>query len=479
MESITTLTYLGFLAAAAIVCYALPRVARPYFLLIVSYVYYGWTVDNRYVLWVLAAATLGTWALGLLIGTSKKKAVRIVCVVLTVLGGVWLLIYFKYWNMVIGLLGQSPIDLLTPLGLSYFVLAAMSYPFDVYRGKCEPEKNPLHYAMFVSFFPTMITGPIERYPHLGPQIKKSRRFSYDRCAGGAFRMAWGYFKKMVLADNLNLYISFVYASPESMAGPQLLAAALLFSVRLYMDFSGCCDIVLGAARILGYDLTENFDRPFEATSYAELWRRWHISLTNWFREYVYFPLGGSRCALWRTLLNTMVVFVVSGLWHGADWRYLIWGAVCGLIVVIARLTAKPRAMLAAHNPLYKLSWLRVSIQQCIVFMLFSFSFVFFAAGAYNFDPWTVLGGLTAGWQGIGDWWRVGELLISSGVDGGLQWMVPAGCMTVFLLEHYDQNIAEWIRRRNFVVRWVLYYGVGLSILFFAAFGQSMFIYQTY
>lgn len=477
--SITTITYLGYLAAVAILCYALQRKARPYFLLIASYVFFGYMAEQRPMLPVLIGVTVLTWLCGLLAGSSHKKAVRAVAVAVPVLTAIGLLVWFKYWNLFTGLLGQDPVELIAPLGLSYFLLAAVSYPIDVCRGKCKPTKNILHYAMFVSFFPTLITGPIERWGHLEPQIKESRRFDYDRLAGGLFRMAWGYFKKMVLADNLNLYISLVYASPETMTGPQLAAAALLFSVRLYMDFSGCCDIVLGAARILGYDLLENFDRPFEATSFAELWRRWHISLTGWFREYVYFPLGGSRCALWRVLLNTMVVFTVSGLWHGADWRYLLWGAACGLIAVIGRLTAKPRAALAARNPLYRLCWLKVSIQQAIVFLLFSFSLVFFAAAAYDFDPWLVLGGMASGWQGFGDWWSVGELLLSAGLDGGLEWMVPAGCLMVFLLEHYDQNIADWIRRRNFVVRWVLYYAAGLSILFFGAFGQSMFIYQTY
>lgn len=477
--TITTVTYLGYLAAAAILCYALPRVARPYFLLVASYVFYGWTAENRIMLPVLVGITLLTWGCGLLVGVSRKKAVRAAAVAVSVAGCVGVLAWFKYWNMLTALFGQSPVQLLTPLGLSYFVFAALSYPIDVYRGKCEVTKNPLHYAMFVSFFPTMITGPIERWGHMGPQVAESRRFDYDRMAGGAFRMAWGYFKKMVLADNLNLYVALVYGTPETMPGPQLLAATLLFSVRLYMDFSGCCDIAMGAARILGYDLIDNFDRPFEATSFADFWRRWHISMTGWFREYVYFPLGGSRCAPWRVLLNTVIVFVVSGLWHGADWRYLAWGLCCGLVMVIARLTARPRAFLARYNPLYKLCWLRVSIQQCIVFVLFSFTLVFFAAGTYNIDPWAVFGGMWSGWQGIGDWWRVGELLLSSGLDGGLEWMVPAGCLAVFLLEHYDQNIAAWIRRRNFVVRWVLYYAAGLSILFFAAFGQSMFIYQTY
>ena len=323
---LTTLLFLGFFAAVALLNYTLPRVLRPYCLLAASYLFYCWGANDRLLVPVLIAATLVTWGCGLVIGKCRIGPVRVIFLLLAVFTCVGLLFYYKYWNLFAtdilgGTVLQPRTDMVTPLGLGYFTLAALSYTIDVYKRRCKVELNPLHYTLFVSFFPALTTGPIERYPHFRPQIHKSRRFSYTRCAGGAFRMLWGYTKKMVLADNMNLYIKMVYDTPAEMNGPNLVAATLLFSLRLYLDFSGCCDIAIGAARILGYDLLENFHSPFEATSFAGLWQRWHMSLTGWLRDYIYIPLGGSRCNVVRHMLNTLIVFAVSGLWHGADLRY--------------------------------------------------------------------------------------------------------------------------------------------------------------
>ena len=312
--AITSLLFLAFFAAVALINYALPRVLRPYFLLLASYGFFCYDPVNRPLVWVMAAATLITWLCGLIIGKVRCKPVRILALLASVGFGIGILVYYKYWNLLADSLGGSLLsrreNLLAPLGLSYFTFAAMSYTIDVYKRRCRVETNPLHYALFVSFFPTLINGPIERYPQLRPQIRKSRRFSYQRCAGGAFRMLWGYTKKMVLADNLRQYVAAVYGDISAVGGPNLTVATVLFAVQLYMDFSGCCDIALGAARILGYDLIENFESPFEARTFNDFWRRWHISMTSWFRDYVYFSLGGSRCAPWRHYLNIVIVFVL-------------------------------------------------------------------------------------------------------------------------------------------------------------------------
>ena len=278
---LTTLLFLGFFAAVALLNYTLPRVLRPYCLLAASYLFYCWGANDRLLVPVLVAATLVTWGCGLVIGKCRIGPVRVIFLLLAVFTCVGLLFYYKYWNLLAadilsGTVLQPRTDMVTPLGLGYFTLAALSYTIDVYKRRCKVELNPLHYALFVSFFPTMTTGPIERYPHFRPQIHKSRRFSYTRCAGGAFRMLWGYTKKMVIADNLSHYVSLVYGDVGSMSGPNLVAATVLFAVQLYMDFSGCCDIALGAARILGYDLIENFQSPFEARTFNDFWRRWQL-----------------------------------------------------------------------------------------------------------------------------------------------------------------------------------------------------------
>lgn len=489
--SITTLLYLGFFAVVAVLNYALPRVARPYFLLIASYAFFCYTPENRALVPVLLGATVVTWACGLAIGKSKNKAVRVVFLLAAILTALGILLFYKYWDLfdlgvvnLAGLFGQKvepySFNLIAPLGLSYFTFASLSYTIDVFKRRCKVEPNLLHYAMFVSFFPTLITGPIERYPHLRPQIEKSRRFSYSRCAGGAFRMAWGYVKKMVLADNLALYVSFVYGDFSQMSGPNLLAASLLFALQLYMDFSGCCDIALGAARILGYDLIENFNSPFEATSFGDFWRRWHISMTSWFRDYIYFPLGGSRCSKPRHLLNLMIIFIVSGLWHGADWRYLMWGFACGAVSVLSAVTRSPRAVIARYNPLYRSDFVRRWVQRVIVYLLFAGTLVFFASALYNADPYAVYAGITRGWTGLSAAWKdVTTLLVDCGLDGRLPVMLTCGTLIVFAVESGGRNVAKWVRQQNFVLRWTLYYAMGAAILFFAVFGQSAFIYQNY
>ena len=463
--AITSLLFLAFFAAVALINYALPRVLRPYFLLAASYGFFCYDPVNRPLVWVIAAATVLTWLCGLIIGKVRAKPVRVLALAASVGFGIGILVYYKYWNLLADTVGGSILshreNLLAPLGLSYFTFAAMSYTIDVYKRRCRVETNLLHYALFVSFFPTLINGPIERYPQMRPQIQKSRRFSYGRCAGGAFRMLWGYTKKMVLADNLSHYVSLVYGDVGSMSGPNLVAATVLFAVQLYMDFSGCCDIALGAARILGYDLIENFQSPFEARTFNDFWRRWHISMTSWFRDYVYFSLGGSRCAPWRHYLNIVIVFVCSGLWHGADWRYLAWGLFTGLLAAFGVMTAGARQRINRYNPLYRMGWFKVFWQCLFTNALFCLTLVFFASAIYNTDPFAVYGSLLQGW------------------DGRLPVVLLFGCFVVFAAEHKGRSVARWIRQQVWPLRWTLYYGMAAAILFFAAFGQSAFIYQQY
>ena len=482
---LTTLLFLGFFAAVALLNYTLPRVLRPYCLLAASYLFYCWGANDRLLVPVLIAATLVTWGCGLVIGKCRIGPVRVIFLLLAVFTCVGLLFYYKYWNLFAtdilgGTVLQPRTDMVTPLGLGYFTLAALSYTIDVYKRRCKVELNPLHYALFVSFFPAMTTGPIERYPHFRPQIHKSRRFSYTRCAGGAFRMLWGYTKKMVIADNLSHYVSLVYGDVGSMSGPNLVAATVLFAVQLYMDFSGCCDIALGAARILGYDLIENFQSPFEARTFNDFWRRWHISMTSWFRDYIYFSLGGSRCAPWRHYLNIVIVFVCSGLWHGADWRYLAWGLFTGLLAAFGVMTARARQRINRYNPLYRMGWFKVFWQCLFTNALFCLTLVFFASAIYNTDPFAVYGSLLQGWDGLaGSWAQVSNLIYSSGIDGRLPVVLLFGCFVVFAAEHKGRSVARWIRQQVWPLRWTLYYGMAAAILFFAAFGQSAFIYQQY
>ena len=475
--AITSLLFLAFFAAVALINYALPRVLRPYFLLAASYGFFCYDPVNRPLVWVIAAATVLTWLCGLIIGKVRAKPVRVLALAASVGFGIGILVYYKYWNLLADTVGGSILshreNLLAPLGLSYFTFAAMSYTIDVYKRRCRVETNLLHYALFVSFFPTLINGPIERYPQMRPQIRKSRRFSYGRSAGGAFRMLWGYVKTMVIAEAVSPYVRQVYSHPADYAGPYLAAAAVLFSLYLYMNFSGCCDLAIGSARILGYDLLENFESPFLAPTFRELWRRWHMSLTGWFRRYLYVPLGGSRKGLFRHCMNLLLVFLFSGLWHGADWGYLWWGLASGLLSVAGLLFDK--ALKRPKNPQPLPLPLRV-LQVLRTYLLFSLVFVFFACALYGSSPAVMFAGMFKGWSGALPGLASG--FVAAGLDAASARVALIGAAFVFACEALG-NVSQWVRKLPFWVRWPLYYLLCLSILFFGAFGQSAYIYQQY
>lgn len=477
--------FLAFFAAAAVINYALPRVLRPYFLLAASYAFYLYDPDNAALVWLLLSATVITWAAGLALEKLQAKWARVVFVTVSFLCCGGFLFFFKYlgffeeiraglaalWG---GHTNALDLHLVAPLGLSYFTFASLGYVVDIYRRRYPAEKNPLKYALFVSFFPCIFTGPIERYDHMAQQFRRPRRFSYERCAGGAFRMLWGYFKKMVLADNLSVFVSAIFSKPESSTGPQLLLSILIFSMQLYMDFSGCCDIAIGGARILGYDLLENFNSPFMAESFSDLWRRWHMSLTGWFRDYLYIPLGGSRFGKVRHYINLLIVFLVSGLWHGAAWGYVLWGLASGVISVAESICR--RLMHAKSDvPCLPVLWLR----RVRTYLLFSLSVTFFMTALYGVDWSYLTANLTLGWNTF--FADPGAFFTSLSAFGlGGRKLVVLICGTAAVLAAESQgNVSEWIRRQNWSIRWPLYYALGCAVLFFGAFGQSVFIYQQY
>lgn len=484
-----SLIFLGFFAGVTILSYCVPKRIKPYFLLVASYLFYLYKPENARLIWVLITATLISWIGGILLGSRRitNPGVRRSILFLTILFNGFCLFQYKYydfftslWSNIVSTFGgqfqAKQLNLIAPLGLSYFLFQSMGYLFDVYKHKQRPVLNLAHYALFVSFFPCIFTGPIERAHHLIPQFSNPHPFDYQRMSGGAFRMLWGYFKKMVLADGIGCFVSTIYANPEKAAGPYLLAASLLFSYQLYMDFSGCCDIAIGGARILGFDLIENFRQPFGACSYGDLWRRWHISLSTWFRDYLYIPLGGNRCSKLRQSLNTIITFLVSGLWHGASWGYIIWGTLNGIILVIGKQTSSFRHRLQNKNPLYRLSFVKHTLQRICVYLLFTVCIVFFAADLYGGNAFSVYSGLFQGWN------LTGSQLLQGFVDNGLpvaiMYVLALGCPFVEIVESHGP-VAVWIRRQPAIIRWVIYYLLVLAILFFASFGKSAFIYQNY
>ena len=371
-----------------------------------------------------------------------------------------------------------------PLGLSFYVFTAIGYCADVAAGKVESEKNPVRFAVFLAFFGHGPSGPIVRYGQQAPQLdpgSETRRVSADRFCYGIKRLVLGLAKKAIIADQLALIYAKVASVPAAtLPAPILVLGYTAYMMQLYFDFSGYSDMAIGIGEFFGITLPENFEYPYLACSVGEYWRRWHISLSSWFRDYVYFSLGGSRCAPWRHYLNIVIVFVCSGLWHGADWRYLAWGLFTGLLAAFGVMTARVRQRINRYNPLYRMGWFKVFWQCLFTNALFCLTLVFFASAIYNTDPFAVYGSLLQGWDGLtGSWAQVSNLIYSSGIDGRLPVVLLFGCFVVFAAEHKGRSVARWIRQQVWPLRWTLYYGMAAAILFFAAFGQSAFIYQQY
>lgn len=320
------------------------------FVVVASYVFYGWW-DWRFLL-LIAFTSLCSYGSGLLIAKFREtpriaKAVNVVNIVVNLL----ILGLFKYYDFFVTsfadlFLGEKTdgllIKVILPVGISFYTFQALSYSIDVYRGKMEPTRDVIQFFAYVSFFPQLVAGPIERATNLLPQFAKPRTFDYETGVDGMRQILWGLFKKMVVADNCAVYVDQVFSTYQTQTGSTLLLAAILFAFQIYGDFSGYSDIAIGTAKLFGIKLMRNFNVPYFSRDIAEFWRRWHISLTTWFRDYVYIPMGGSRCSKAKIVRNTFVIFLLSGFWHGANWTFIAWGAYHALLFLPLILMGKNR-----------------------------------------------------------------------------------------------------------------------------------------
>jgi len=296
---------------------------------------------------LIFTSTLVTWLCGILLEKSETRQKKRMFLTISLLINFGILFVFKYFNFIndsvfqlldfAGLRWPVPnLDLLLPVGISFYTFQAVGYTIDVYRGDLKAEKNLGIYALFVSFFPQLVAGPIERATNLLPQFRKVQKLDAERFASGIRQMIWGYFMKVVVADRLALLVNAAYNNAAEHNGTTLLIATIFFAFQIYCDFAGYSNIAIGAARIMGFDLMTNFNRPYFSTNISEFWHRWHISLSTWFRDYVYIPLGGNRVSVKRNYFNVFITFVISGVWHGANWTFVIWGALHGLYISIQK-----------------------------------------------------------------------------------------------------------------------------------------------
>ena len=364
------------------------------FVVVASYVFYGWW-DWRF-LFLIAFTSICSYAAGILIGKfrnqpKKAKAVNALNIVVNLL----ILGIFKYYDFFAtafadAFLGGKTEGLLLkvilPVGISFYTFQALSYSIDVWRGKIEPTKDVIQFFAYVSFFPQLVAGPIERATNLLPQFGRKRTFDYETGADGMRQILWGLFKKMVVADNCAVYVDRVFSAYQTQSGSTLLLAAVLFAFQIYGDFSGYSDIAIGTAKLFGIKLMRNFKVPYFSRDIAEFWRRWHISLTTWFRDYVYIPLGGSRCSKAKIVRNTFVIFLVSGLWHGANWTFLAWGAYHALLFLPLILMGRNRRYRDTVAEGKWLPSLKEAGQMLLTFLLVVFGWIIFRSRSIG-DAW--------------------------------------------------------------------------------------------
>lgn len=387
-------SFLCFFPFVLVIYFIIPKKARYIWLLIASYYFYmGW--NARYAL-LMAFSTVVTWISGLLIEKSRsytKKNIDKLVVAGSFLINLSILVFFKYFdflldniNLIISKLGfeiiQNRFDIILPVGISFYTFQALSYTMDVYRGDIKAEKNPLKYALFVSFFPQLVAGPIERSKNLLNQIKEmdtKSLFDFERIRRGGIVMLWGFFQKMVIADRIAILVDSIYDEYYLYGSTALVIATISFAIQIYCDFASYSNIAIGAAEVMGFSLMENFNTPYFARNIKDFWDRWHISLSTWFKDYLYIPLGGSRKGTVRKYTNKLIVFLVSGLWHGASWNFVVWGFIHGIYQVVADILQPIKKRITSILEVKTDSFSYKLGQTVVTFILIDLAWIFFRA----------------------------------------------------------------------------------------------------
>lgn len=486
--------FLVFFPVTLLIYFIIPRKLRYIWLLIISYYFYMcWNAP--YALLLLTSTAI-TYATALLIRHWTDKPFHKKCIVgVSLFLNFGILFFFKYFNFAVSSLERilsklqisfdmPELDILLPIGISFYIFQAVGYTIDIYREKLEPEKNFLYYALFVSFFPQLVAGPIERSTNLLPQLKqvdKLQLWNTERIQRGGLLMLYGYFLKMIIADRAAIFVDTVFdpLSYQNYPGIFAAVAAILFSIQIYCDFAGYTYIAIGASKIMGIELMNNFNMPYLASNIKDFWDRWHISLSTWFKDYLYFPLGGSRKGTIRKYLNIFIVFVVSGLWHGAAWHYVAWGMIHGILRILGEATRNAREKLYAALH-FKRDTLAVKLWQIgFTFSTVTLAWVFFRAMSIKqallfiksifceFNPW-ILTEETIFYLGLDakDW---NVLLVSIFV-----------LLLIDILRYNKVRLSSLFMKQNLWFRWFAFYAGIIAIVVFGIYGSeydaSKFIY---
>jgi len=440
-----------------------------------SYVFYAWW-DYRF-LALIIISTLVDYFVGIQLHRKDKQSIRKLLLLTSIAVNIGLLGFFKYYNFFIdnfttafSFLGSeiqpNTLNIILPVGISFYTFQTLSYTIDIYKKKLEPTKDIVSFAAFVSFFPQLVAGPIERATNLLPQFYKKRHFEYKRAVDGLRQILWGLFKKVVIADNCAQFVNIIFDDYASYSGSTLLLGAVFFAFQIYGDFSGYSDIAIGTARLFGFNIKQNFAFPYFSRDIAEFWRRWHISLSTWFRDYIYIPLGGSRGTTWNQIRNVLVIFLVSGFWHGANWTFIAWGLLNALYFLPLLLFKRNRThtnVVAEHSMLPNM---REGLSIVATFLITVLAWIFFRADTMTQAMDYIM-----------------HLLDTS------LFTIPEIRPSFLLLFIVLFLIIEWLGRRQLyaiealwtkyprVLRWTIYYSIALLIFLYGGKEQEFIYFQ--
>ena len=463
-----SLAFVYFLPTVIILYYLLPYRFRWMLLLAASYYFYMcWKLE--YILLILAS-TLVDYVSGIFMGRYTQKKKKLVFLGLSLVTNLGLLFTFKYFNFFsesanllfaqVNIMVHFPeLNVLLPVGISFYTFQTLSYTIDVYYGKLKPEKHLGYFALYVAFFPQLVAGPIERYSRLAPQLKENHPFQYDNLVNGLRLILYGLFIKMVIADNLSVYVDQIYSVPSRFHSGSVLQGIFFYSFQIYSDFYGYSLIAIGSARMMGVRIMDNFNTPYLARSISEFWQRWHISLSTWFRDYVYFPMGGNRVQKSRWILNVLTVFLVSGLWHGANWTFVIWGGMFGIFYIVESLGTRFLHLKRVSHQFKPVHiWLVLK-----TFLLVTLLWIFFRSNDINHAIEVMKSAVT-------NWSLMDDFSVKPMV-----WFF----LILFIVSDiafYNTRIDNWIDKKPVLVRWSVYAVLIFSIIVFAGVENFPFIY---
>jgi alginate O-acetyltransferase complex protein AlgI len=458
--------------------------AQNFFVLAASYLFYGWW-DWRF-LSLIIISTLSDFIIGQLLEKQEEKKKRKLLLWASIVVNIGILGFFKYYNFFIENfitafqslnieLHYSTLQVILPVGISFYTFQTLSYTIDIYRGKLKSAKDPIAFFAFVSFFPQLVAGPIERASNLLPQFQSSRKFDYKTATDGLRQILWGMFKKVVIADNCAPFVNDIFSQHAELSGSTLLIGAVLFAFQIYGDFSGYSDIAIGTARLFGFNLMRNFSYPYFSRDIAEFWRRWHISLSTWFRDYVYIPLGGSRGTKIQQLKNVFVIFLVSGFWHGANWTFISWGALHALLFIPLLLLNKNRKNLNISGENKVFPSFRELLKILTTFTTVTIAWIFFRAEniAQAFDYIYII--VSSPLSPI-DYFTTEDLLLVFSLIGllvGVEWL-SRNEEHGLVVSNQFKNLSGTTKK---IGRFAFYYFLVFIILYFCNNQQSFIYFQ--